>query len=145
MSCNPEHVDLNDPDIWYKDGLRFECQQCGDCCRIRGLVWVNPSEIAKMANYLGLGYAEFRKTYIREVGSRLTLDETKKGECLMLDLETGLCKVYPVRPNQCSSYPFWPKFLASSEVWQRRRSKCPGLNRGRLWTYEEIQNRIRKE
>lgn len=145
MSCSTEHIDTNEPSIWYKNGLRFECQQCGDCCRIRGLVWVNASEIAQMARHLRMGYTEFKKTYVREVGSRLSLDETLKGECLMLDLKTGLCKAYPARPRQCSSYPFWPKFLSSPEKWERQRSRCPGLNRGRLWTYEEIQNKMRRD
>lgn len=145
MSSIEKLADSDETPVWYKDGLRFECQKCGDCCRIRGLVWVNASEIAQMARYLGLGYTEFKKTYVREVGSRLSLDETPRGECLMLDLKTGLCKIYPARPNQCSSYPFWPKFLASSEKWQRQRSRCPGLNRGRLWTYEEIQKRMRRD
>ena len=143
MSGNAEHVDFDNPDVWYKDGLRFECQQCSNCCRIHGVVWVNSVEIAQMANYLGLGYSDFRKTYLREVGGRLSIRETKRGECLMLDLNTGHCKIYPVRPNQCSTYPFWSRFLASQQSWERLHSKCPGLNRGRLWTYEEIQNRMR--
>ncbi|MFM7740581.1 MAG: YkgJ family cysteine cluster protein, partial [Planctomycetota bacterium] len=26
---------------WYKDGLRFQCSQCGDCCTGgAGYVWV---------------------------------------------------------------------------------------------------------
>lgn len=145
MSSNAGYTDANEPSVWYKDGLRFECQQCGDCCRIRGVVWVNSLEIAQMANYLGLGYAEFRRTYLREVGGRLSIGETKKGECFMLDPKTGRCKIYSVRPNQCSTYPFWSRFLSGPQSWARQRSRCPGMNRGRLWTYEEIQQRMRRD
>ncbi len=120
MSDNAEHEAVDEPSVWYKDGIRFECQQCGDCCRTHGVVWVNSQDIAKMAYYLGLGYTEFRNTYIRDVEGRLSLGETENGECLMLDIRTGLCQIYPARPDQCSSYPFWPRCLASPEVWLRR-------------------------
>ncbi len=141
-SDTTEPSNTTEPDIWYRDGIRFECQQCGDCCRTHGVVWVNSQDIAKMAYHLGLGYSEFRNTYLRDIEGRLTIGETEKGDCLMLDLETYRCIVYPVRPEQCSSYPFWPRCLASRQVWSRRREKCPGINKGRLWTYEEIQQRM---
>ena len=39
---------------WYKDGLRFECTQCGACCSGEpGFVWVADEEIAGMAGLLG--------------------------------------------------------------------------------------------
>ena len=32
---------------WYKDGLGFQCTQCGDCCTgAPGYVWINAAEIA---------------------------------------------------------------------------------------------------
>ncbi len=97
-----------------------------------------------MSYYLGMGYSEFRITYLREIDGRLTIGETDKGECLMLDTKTDRCSIYPVRPDQCSSYPFWPRCLASPEVWSKRREKCPGIDKGRLWTYEEIMQRMRE-
>ena len=37
---------------WFKDGLRFECTQCGDCCTgSPGYVWVNDEEISALAEY----------------------------------------------------------------------------------------------
>ena len=136
-------IDITEPEAWYRAGLRFECQQCGDCCRIQGVVWVDSEEIAQMARYLGLGYSDFRKTYLIEVDGRLSLGETEKGECFMLDLKTNRCKIYPARPNQCSCAPFWSIFLASPEAWADQRAKCPGMDAGRLWTHEEILQRMR--
>ncbi len=130
-------------DVWYKEGVRFECQRCGDCCRIHGVVWIKPDEAAKIAYYLGMGYAEFRYRYLQEVEGRLTVGEMENGECLLFDAKTNSCSVYPVRPDQCSSDPFWPRCLASQEAWSRRRAKCPGIDKGLLWTYEEIIQRIR--
>jgi hypothetical protein len=35
---------------WYKDGLRFTCTGCGDCCTgAPGYVWVNKEEIEALA------------------------------------------------------------------------------------------------
>jgi Fe-S-cluster containining protein len=40
---------------WFKDGLRFECQRCGRCCRGEpGVVWVNKQERGK--NIFIFGY-----------------------------------------------------------------------------------------
>ena len=37
-------------DVWYSEGLRFECSQCGDCCTgAEGYVWVNQAEIDAMS------------------------------------------------------------------------------------------------
>ena len=37
-------------DLWYADGWRFSCTQCGDCCSgSEGYVWVNQAEIDAMA------------------------------------------------------------------------------------------------
>lgn len=128
---------------WYKDGLRFECLQCGACCRIRGVVWVNSEEIAQMVRFLGLTYAQFKKTYLREVGGgHLSIGETAMGECLMLDPVTGHCRVYSIRPEQCRSYPFWSRCLTDPQSWEKQQALCPGLNRGRLWTCKEIQREM---
>ncbi|WP_296458322.1 hypothetical protein [Rubinisphaera sp.] len=38
---------------WYKDGLKFECTQCGNCCTGGpGAVWVSEEEIQAIAEYL---------------------------------------------------------------------------------------------
>ena len=39
---------------WYKDGLKFKCTQCGDCCTgAPGYVWVNQAEVEGIAAELG--------------------------------------------------------------------------------------------
>ena len=41
--------------VWYADGLRFRCTQCGDCCTgAEGYVWVNQAEIDAMAARVGM-------------------------------------------------------------------------------------------
>jgi Fe-S-cluster containining protein len=48
------------------------------------------------------------------------------------------CGVYEARPLQCRTWPFWPGNLASREAWEEAAGTCPGINRGRLWTLDEI-------
>jgi len=140
----PEAVEVVDscPDLkssnWYKDGLRFECQRCGCCCRIRGVVWVTPEEITRISSYLGMEEADFMELYIRKVDGRPSLRERKNGDCCLFNPKIRGCEAYDVRPKQCSSYPFWPRILVSKASWMRQASNCPGLNKGRVWTEDEI-------
>ncbi len=53
---------------WYKDGLRFKCTQCGDCCTgAPGYVWVNQAEIEGIAAELGESDVEaFEDEYVQK-------------------------------------------------------------------------------
>jgi Fe-S-cluster containining protein len=40
---------------WYKEGLRFKCTACGDCCTgAPGFVWVNKEEMEALAAAAGV-------------------------------------------------------------------------------------------
>jgi len=133
------------PDIWYRDGLRFECQQCGMCCSVSGVVFVTGSEIRRISRYLGMREEIFEKAYVKELDGRLTLGERDDGGCLLLDPVTRSCKAYTVRPQQCSSFPFWPELLKNQVAWNRESTLCPGMNKGRLWEIREIKKKMLKE
>ena len=47
--------------------------------------------------------------------------------------------IYPVRPKQCRSWPFWPGNLICPESWNTAGLKCPGINRGEIYTPEQVQ------
>ncbi len=51
--------------------------------------------------------------------------------------------IYSVRPNQCRTWPFWPSNLKNPGDWNKAAQKCPGINRGKLYSFEEIE-RIKK-
>lgn len=123
---------------WYKDGLSFECTQCGNCCTgPPGYVWFNQAEAAAMAAHLGLSELQFKLRYARKAMGRWTLDEVHndRGEydCVFLRRdESGkaLCSIYEVRPTQCRTWPFWPENLRSQRAWQRAAKTCPGMRKG---------------
>ncbi len=128
---------------WYRDGLRFQCQQCGRCCGgAPGVVWVNRDEAKRIAKRLGVSLPEFYDRYTHRVGSRISLIEQPNGDCIML--RDGKCVIYEDRPLQCRTFPWWPWNLKTPEDWAEVARECPGCNRGRLHTYEEIERERRK-
>jgi len=148
---------------WYVGGLHFECMQCGRCCAgpSEGYIWVTRAEIKLIADFLKMTEAQLRQKYLKRVGLRTTIIEhhfTKN--CIFLKHGSILCPlgatkdelhgkqknclIYPVRPNQCRTWPFWPSNLKSPDIWNETAKKCPGINRGRFYSFEEIK-KIKKQ
>jgi uncharacterized protein len=124
---------------WYKDGLRFECTQCGDCCTgAPGFVWVNAAEIAALAKRFDLAVDEFEKRYVRRVGIRKSLVEFDNGDCVFFDGESRRCTVYEDRPRQCRTWPFWQSNVRTRETWAQTCQVCPGSGTGNLVPLEKI-------
>ncbi len=125
---------------WFKEGLRFECQRCGRCCRgAPGVVWVNKKEIDKVSSFLGITQQVFAKHYLRSINDRFSLLEYGNGDCIMYD---NGCKIYDVRPCQCRSFPFWESNLEDRSAWEKLKKTCPGVDKGKLHTQKEIQDNI---
>ena len=134
---------------WYIGGLHFECVQCGRCCAGpgEGYIWVTKPEIELIAQYLKVSVGQLRKKYLKRIGLRTTIIEhhvTK--DCIFLQEISGQrrCMIYPVRPSQCRNWPFWPGNLANPTAWNLTAQKCPGINRGKHYSYEEIE-KIKKK
>jgi Fe-S-cluster containining protein len=144
-------------DVWYADGLSFQCTQCGNCCTgAPGFVWVSEIEIDRFAIHLNIDRETFVRKYCRQIGDRISLKERKslKGEydCVFLkeiDVPDGsnknrtkkkrVCTVYDVRPLQCRTWPFWDGLLASPEAWESATDRCPGINRGKRYNLKQIE------
>jgi Fe-S-cluster containining protein len=45
---------------------------------------------------------------------------------------------------QCRNWPFWPRNLDSPDGWNIAAAKCPGINKGRFYTFDEIE-KVRKQ
>jgi Fe-S-cluster containining protein len=133
---------------WYADGLRFECTQCGNCCSgPPGAVWVDDDDVRTLAARFRLSEAQFIERYTRRFGLRRSLNEVR-GEhghdCVFLDRTSrpgkAVCSIYEARPLQCRTWPFWRENIESREAWNevKRRTPCPGMDRGRAYTCVEI-------
>jgi Fe-S-cluster containining protein len=126
--------------LWYEDGLRFTCTQCGNCCSgPEGYVWVDEEEIAALAQRLELPVAQLLKLHTRRVGKRVSLRERANGDCTFLDEQTRRCTLYDLRPKQCRTWPFWNSNLESPKAWESARQTCPGMGSGQLYQLDHIQ------
>lgn len=127
---------------WYKDGLKFECTRCGNCCTgAPGYVWITIEEVYKMAEFLGIRAREFLQRYVRKVDQRMSLIELPNGNCVFYD--EG-CKIYPVRPSQCRTFPFWKDLLINQTNWDRAAQECPGMNQGKRFSEEDIEDLLQE-
>jgi hypothetical protein len=122
---------LNGP--WYRDGLRFACTRCGNCCTgAPGSVRVSEDEALELAAFLGLDLADFYEHKTRRLEDGATsLIEKPNHDCVFWSRNEG-CTVYPARPRQCRTWPFWRASLASPAHWADAASFCPGIGRGEL-------------
>ncbi len=129
------------PHPWYRDGLRFQCTGCGDCCTgAPGYVWVNKQEIADLASALGFDDVEqFEDKYVRQIGIRKSLVEFPNGDCVFFDNGTRRCAVYVHRPRQCRTWPFWDSNLKDEQAWQETCQSCPGSGTGKLYSLSQIE------
>ncbi len=125
---------------WYKDGLRFKCTQCGDCCTgAPGYVWVNKEEITNLAQLVGMGVEHFEAKYVRKIGIRKSLVEFPNGDCVFFDGESRKCTVYEARPRQCRTWPFWDSNIRTEAAWKTTCEVCPGSGKGPLVPLIQIQ------
>jgi len=66
----------------------------------------------------------------------LCLKERSNYDCILWD---NGCTAYEARPVQCSTFPFWSWILEDEEQWKTCSEDCPGINNGRVWKKEEIE------
>jgi Fe-S-cluster containining protein len=132
-------MSTSDKTPWFRDGLKFQCSQCGDCCTgAPGFVWVNQEEIDGLARRLQMDSSAFEAKYVRRVGIRRSLIEYDDGACVFFDTEKRNCTVYEDRPRQCKTWPFWSSNVRTPETWADTCEACPGCGKGKLHPLEQI-------
>jgi Fe-S-cluster containining protein len=99
----------------------FDCQMCGNCCRVPGYVHLTDQDIDHCADYLGLSVDEFVASYTRLTKYRtgLSLTECSDGACIFLSDENR-CMIEEAKPEQCRQFPFKWRYQASDGI-------CPAL------------------
>lgn len=126
---------------FYKDGLRFTCQRCSFCCgHSPGFVYLSRGDLDRLCAFFKISKGAFVREYCRWAdyyyGTQvLALLEQKNHDCILW--KNG-CSAYSARPLQCSTYPFWTWMLNDRNTWDECAKECPGMNKGRLWTLDEI-------
>lgn len=136
-------MQLDEP--WYSEGLAFECQGCGKCCRgPGGYVWINENELTAMAAALGMSEKQFARRYVRNVSGELALVDKENDDCVFLN-EKGQCDLYECRPVQCRTFPWWPEIIKSRMSWENSAYDCPGFNKGPIRSRQEIEKNLKEK
>lgn len=136
---------------WYREGLQFECTQCGNCCTgAPGYVFLSEEEIVRIAEFLGREDKWLGKEHLRKINrTRYSLTEDRAtGDCCFLKTTPEgkrICSIYPVRPLQCRTWPFWDINLESQEAWAETAEGCPGMNKGKRYDLVQIEVRLHAE
>ena len=128
-------------EVWYQDGLSFQCTRCGNCCQGGGYVWVDETELEALAQHLQMDVIEFEARFTRKIGRERSLREKANDNCIFYDSSKG-CTVYEARPMQCRTWPFWRSNVKSHEDWEATKKHCPGCGEGELFSVEEITRRL---
>lgn len=127
---------------WHKDGLRFKCTECGDCCKGEGVVWLTRDDCRVLAKGMEMTVQKFLESQTCIIDGRRALFPVN-GDCQFLDSKTNKCKVHDHKPKQCRTYPFWKSVLSSRGSWDLQKQRCEGINTGRLIKEDEILDRMR--
>ena len=131
---------------FYENGLEFECQKCGQCCKTHeenAYVYLSGADVDAISDYLGKKRINFLNDHcLNDKNGCVHLSMTK-GDCNFLD-KNGVCQIYPVRPMQCKTWPFWTENLSEEEWNDPIRKCCPGIGKGKLYTKQEIEQTAKK-
>jgi len=133
----PRKCSISDRIAYFFDsGLRFSCQQCGQCCTGEpGTIYLSGKDTQNIADFLHISIQDLIRQALYPLKDCFSIREDRNGACLFYDQG---CSIYPVRPAQCRSFPFWVQALRSSYAWKQTARSCPGIGRGRLYTREDI-------
>ncbi len=132
---------------WYDEGIQFECQGSGKCCMSRGeygFVYLTDDDAANAARALKITKKKFIEDYCEYDEKLLALKgDPNSPDCIFLNDKK--CSIYEGRPVQCRTWPFWPEVM-NAKAWKKNvESFCPGVNKGRLYTKEEIEKVLKEQ
>ena len=125
---------------WFSEGIRFECQGSGNCCSSRGeygYVYMSHEDRVNAAKFFRISEDNFIKAHCQNVDGFYALKDNPAGpDCIFL--KDKKCSIYAARPTQCRTWPFWPETMSAKKWKKDIESFCPGVNKGRLYSEEEI-------
>lgn len=120
----------------------FECKKCGECCYGEGGILLQPEDIDKIAEFLGMTADSFMELHCEQRHGRLYIRSASNGYCVFFDQEKQ-CLIHPVKPKPCSLWPFYPALLKDRAAWNYAKEACPGIHPKA--SFEEFVKESQKE
>jgi uncharacterized protein len=109
--------------------MRFTCQTgCIKCCEEKGFVYLSPSDIGRISEFLNMTLTEFETRYVYSTKNVSRLRVPRHSVCPFLS--SSGCTIHPVKPIQCRTFPFWPELLDDNKEWNKTAKWCPGIGKG---------------
>ena len=127
----------------FPNGIRFQCQRSGKCCRSRGsysYIYFSLKDRQRLAKHLNLPTRSITRRFMKKTDGLFHLKQPDK-RCPFLTASG--CSIYEARPTQCRTWPFWPENM-KRKVWEEEIAPlCEGIGKGRLYSPEEVTSLIR--
>ena len=93
--------------IGLDDSFRFHCNACGQCCKNRDDILLNPYDLYRIANHLNIEMGQVIQDYcVWYVGQTSKLPVVTvniKDTCPFL--ENNRCRIHAAKPTVCALYP----------------------------------------
>jgi Fe-S-cluster containining protein len=85
----------------------FECQKCGHCCIVGGVVPLTAKDVQRLGAYLSLRSHGLKRCSVQRlrVVEELYVFGTES-PCPRFDSVKCECSIYGARPSYCADYPF---------------------------------------
>lgn len=138
---------------FFKEGLFFSCEKCGECCKgySNGEVYIYEEDIEKLVEHLGkkgnqYTLRSFAKKHLKLIRTSFYWKENgvDRGKnysfytlgfkfigsdehCEFID-KNNLCTVHKDRPFQCRAYPIgWNMLINNMRNFRKYSKDCPAL------------------
>ena len=107
MNRDEHYEELLKHTIGLDDTFRFHCSECGQCCKNRDDILLNPYDLYRIARFLNVEMGQVIQDYcVWYVGQTSKLPVVAvniQGDCPFL--EDNRCHIHSAKPTVCALYP----------------------------------------
>jgi uncharacterized protein len=134
-----KHSPENLENLFDKAMDRFECTQCGTCCRGEGGIYLAEEEIQRIARFLNLSSGDFIHQFCLAKNGKIYIHIREDGYCHFS--QEGRCSIHAVKPTPCRQWPFFKPMLTDQANWETARHSCTAL--APFETLEDYLNQVK--
>jgi uncharacterized protein len=124
--ANEREVIKKLPELHEKAFSEINCLSCANCCKNHGATF-KPTDIKRIAKFLGMKEGEFITTYLRSDEDEDYI--TQSLPCPFLGSD-NYCSIYEVRPTDCRRYPYTDEdvLIKKKSLTLKNVEVCPAVS-----------------